>query len=135
MRKFFALITVLAMAGALAAQSKPAQKQDAGAPPPITGKWTMTLDMSMGPATPSLEITKQDGEKVVGSYTGRYGIFGFEGKVKNRTIEFSFTMTAEDQSVPMSFSGEIAADGQTMKGTAVLGELGDATWTAKKEKK
>jgi hypothetical protein len=34
----------------------------------------------------------------------------------------------------MSFTGEIAQDGQTMKGTAVLGEMGDATWTAKREK-
>ena len=93
----------------------------------------MTLEMSMGTGTPTLEL-KQDADKVTGTYTGRYGTFALEGKLKERAIEFSVTMTAEDQSFTITFTGEIAADGQTMKGTAAMGELGDATWSAKKEK-
>jgi hypothetical protein len=93
----------------------------------------MTLEMSMGTGTPTLDL-KQDGEKLTGTYTGRYGTFDLQGSVKERAIQFSFTMSAEGQSVTMSFTGEIAQDGQTMKGTAVLGEMGDATWTAKREK-
>jgi hypothetical protein len=92
-----------------------------------------SLEMSMGTGTPTLEL-KQDADKITGTYTGRYGTFQLEGKLKGRYIEFAFTMVAEDQSVEMSFAGEVAPDGQTMKGTAVLGELGDATWTAKREK-
>ena len=40
----------------------------------VTGKWTMTLEMSMGTATPAL-VLKQEGETLSGTYTGRYGTY------------------------------------------------------------
>jgi hypothetical protein len=110
-----------------------AQKPDKKVALNVAGKWTMTLEMSMGTATPALDL-KQDGEKIAGTYTGRYGSFDLQGSLKERAIQFSFTMSAEGQSVTMSFAGEVAADGQTMKGTATLGEMGDAAWSAKKDK-
>jgi len=100
--------------------------------PNVTGKWVMTLDMSMGVASPMLEL-KQDGEKLTGTYTGRYGTFALDGSLKATAIQFSFTMGAEGQESVMSFAGEVSADGTAMKGTASLGEMGDATWTAKKQ--
>jgi len=127
MRKF------LVMAAVLTVITGPARPQDAKATPNVAGKWNMTLEMSMGTGTPVLEL-KQDGEKITGTYTGRYGTFPLEGTLKGRAIEFWFTMTAEGQSVSMSFAGEVAADAQTMSGQATLGELGDATWSARKEK-
>ena len=42
-------------------------------------------------------------------------------------------MSAEGQSVTMSYTGEVTADAQSMKGTASLGEMGDATWSAKRQ--
>ena len=137
MRKFPAFVVVLAFATGLAIlaqpQAKPDPKQDNQAASNISGKWTMTLEMSMGTGTPTLEL-KQDGEKVTGTYTGRYGTFDLQGKLKDRAIAFSFVMTAEGESVTMTFNGEVAKDGQSMKGTATMGEMGDATWNAKKEK-
>jgi len=133
MKKYLAPATIL-MAGILLAQSGSDQKQDAE-PVSVTGKWSMTMEMSMGTATPSLEITRQDGEKIAGTYTGRYGTFALEGKVQKRTIEFTISMVAEGQNVTMHFHGEVAADGQSIvKGTADLGEAGEATWSAKKVK-
>lgn len=141
MRKLLMLVVALALTGSLAGQvqngqsrqAKPDQKQGAKPTPNVAGKWTMTLEMSMGTGTPALDL-KQDADKITGTYTGRYGTFPLEGNLKERTIEFWFTMNAEGQSVSMSFTGEVAADGQTMQGQATLGELGDATWSAKKEK-
>ncbi len=98
----------------------------------VTGNWTMTLEMSMGTATPAL-VLKQDGETIGGTYTGRYGSYELHGTLKGRAIAFSFVMGSEGQSFTMSFSGEVAADGQTMKGTADLGEMGEASWSAKKD--
>ncbi len=136
MKLLTVMAVVLALGAGLAAhtaqQAKPEQKPAAKALN-VTGKWTMTLDMSMGTATPALDL-KQDGEKISGTYTGRYGTFDLLGSLKDRAIQFTFTMTAEGQSVDMAFAGEVAEDGQTMKGTAVLGELGDAAWTAAKNK-
>jgi uncharacterized protein involved in high-affinity Fe2+ transport len=137
MRKLLAVVIVLAFAAGLAAQAQqqvnPAQKPNNKAALNVTGKWAMTLEMSMGTGTPMLEL-KQDGEKITGTYTGRYGDSQLAGTLKERTIEFTVTMVAEGETVSMSFGGQVAEDGQTMKGNAVLGELGDATWSAKKEK-
>jgi len=135
MRKFLVVVAILAVTGGLA-QLRWAQaglNQNAKATPNVAGKWNMTLEMSMGTGTPVLEL-KQDGEKITGTYSGRYGTFPLEGTLKGQAIEFWFTMSAEGQSVSMSFTGEVAGDGQTMSGQATLGELGDATWSAKKEK-
>ncbi len=131
MRKFLVLLAMHMITAGFAAhaeQAKPEQK------PNITGTWSMTLEMSMGTGTPTLDL-KQEGEKITGTYTGRYGTFPLEGTLKERAVEFSVTMNAEGQSVTMTFGGEVAADGLTMKGQATLGELGDATWSAKKETK
>jgi hypothetical protein len=137
MRKLSVVVIVLAFMAGLAGharqQSNPAQKPNNKAALNVTGKWTMTLEMSMGTGTPALDL-KQDGEKITGTYTGRYGTSQLEGTLKERAIEFTVTLVAEGESVSMSFGGQVAEDGQTMKGTAVLGELGDATWSAKKEK-
>lgn len=99
----------------------------------IAGKWSMAIEMSTGTGTPTLTL-KQEGEKISGTYAGRYGAFPISGTLKGSAIEFAFTMTAEGTDVDMSFEGEVAADGQSIKGGAVLGPLGDASWTAKRAK-
>ena len=124
-RRRAVLVLLIVAAGAVTAwaQAKPAS---------VAGKWTVVLELSIGTATPTLVI-KQDGEKITGTYAGRYGTFPFEGKVKDRAIEFTFAMNAEGQQTTMSFRGEVASDGQTMKGDATIEGLGDATWSAKRE--
>ena len=135
-RLFLVTVTVLACALAAALQALPQGKPDPTPPDKTTvnvaGKWVMTLEMGMGTATPGLEL-KQDGTKITGTYTGRYGAFPLEGSLKGRVIAFAFTMSAEGQSMTMSYTGEVSADAQSMKGTASLGEMGDATWSAKRQ--
>jgi hypothetical protein len=127
------LIVLLAAAATIAAG--PLQTQKPPPPPPanVAGKWIITLVMAQGTATPTLEL-KQDGEKVTGTYTGRYGAFALQGTVKGRTLEFRFTMKADGADVLMTFIGDVAADGQSIKGDATLGEMGEASWTAKRDK-
>jgi hypothetical protein len=131
MRKLSMLAFVLLAAAGLAASVQ--RQAMAGQAVSVAGKWTMTLETSMGTGTPALEL-KQEGEKITGTYTGRYGTFALEGTIKGRAIEFAVTMSAEGQSVTVSFAGEVAEDGKSMKGTAVLDQLGEATWSAVKEK-
>lgn len=92
----------------------------------------MTLELETFTATPALEF-KQDGEKITGTYTGRYGAFPFEGKLKDRALAFAFKMNAEGADIQMSFTGEVAADGKTIKGRVTLSELGEGSWTAKRD--
>ena len=102
----------------------------------VTGQWAMALDMSMGQSEPMVDL-KQDGTKLTGTYTGRYGAFPLTGTLNGRHVEFVFTMNPDNEPVAMSFSGDVGSDGETMKGEATLGPLGEAEWTAKriKEKK
>jgi hypothetical protein len=136
--KRFSLVTIVVLGCAFGAilQALPQDKPDPAQPDRtavnVAGKWAMTLEMGMGSGTPGLEL-KQEGAKITGTYSGRYGSFPLEGTLKGRTIAFSLTMSAEGQSVVMSFAGEVAADSLSMKGTASLGEMGDATWSAKKQ--
>lgn len=131
MKNLSAVAAVLLTAVGMAV-SMPQQTM-AGQAVSVSGKWAMTLEMSMGTGTPTLDL-KQEGEKITGTYTGRYGTFALQGTIKGRTIEFAVTMSAEGQSVTISFAGEVAEDGRSMKGTAVLDQLGDATWSAVREK-
>jgi hypothetical protein len=131
MRHIGAVLAAIVLTGAIAFAQSPPPKP---APPPnVAGKWILALEMSQGTATPTLEL-KQDGEQLAGTYTGRYGAFKVTGVIKARAVEFGFTMSAEGTDVRMTFKGEVAADAQTMKGQATLGELGDAAWSARREK-
>lgn len=107
------------------------QQSPAKPPATLTGKWTMTLEMQTGTASPTIEFT-QEGEKITGLYVGRYGKFPVTGTLKGRALAFSFTMNAEGTDVVMAFEGEVAPDFQAIKGTADMGPAGEANWYAKR---
>ena len=138
MKKLFPFVVLVVACTIGLGASMPPQGRPEQAPPDkknvpnVAGKWAMTLEMSMGTATPALDL-KQDGAKITGTYTGRYGTFELQGSLKDHVIVFSFTMSAEGQAVTMSFEGEVSSDAQSMKGTASLADMGDATWSAKRQ--
>src|SRR5262245_47766492 len=121
---------VVAIAVVMTAIAASAQTPTPTPPPPkpinIAGKWQMTLELSIGTANPTLEL-KQDGEKITGTYTGRYGTSQLQGTLKGRALEFAFQIDAEGQTATMSFRGEVAADSESMKGQATIEGLGDAS--------
>jgi len=121
-------VVVLATTTVFGQEQKPAPK-----PHDLTGKWALSLELAIGPATPTL-VLKQAGEKLTGTYIGRYGEFALAGTVKGNAINFAFEMSAEGQTVPVTFVGDIAPDGQSMKGTGEMGGMGDITWSAKRSK-
>jgi hypothetical protein len=133
MRARTLLVAIAVLAAAIASSAQTPTPTPSPKPLDIAGKWTMTLELSIGTATPALEI-KQDGEKITGTYTGRYGSAPIQGTLKGRALEFACEINADGQTAAMNFSGEVAADSQTMKGQATIEGLGDATWSAKREK-
>jgi hypothetical protein len=125
------MIAIVLFVVSLLSVQAPAQKP---APTTVTGKWNVTLEMQSGTASPTLDLAQQ-GEKLTGVYEGRYGKFPLTGTVKARKVEFSFKMNAEGTDVVMTYTGEVAADFLTMKGVAVLDQMGEASWTAKRAEK
>jgi len=127
-RRFLAVALVLSGAAATPLAQKAPEAIN------LTGKWQMTLEMSVGTASPVL-VFKQDAEKLTGSYTGRYGEYPLVGKVEGRKLDFVVTINAEGTETRMSFTGELTAAGDVIKGNGELGGMGEATWLAKREKK
>jgi hypothetical protein len=132
------LVLALVASVALGAQTPtptPTAKPSPSPAPTLAGKWTMSLEIPMGTATPALEFVLQ-GEKVTGTYEGRYGKWPLTGVLKNRVLEFSVTMNAEGTETTLSFRGEVAEDFKTiLKGVADLGGMGEGSWTAKRNDK
>jgi len=121
------ILAIVASPLAQTTQDKPT------APISIAGKWQTSLEMEVGTASIVL-VFVQDGEKITGTYTGRYGEYPLVGKVVGRTIEFVVTIVAEGTETKMFFEGGITdtPQGMLLKGTADLGGMGEAGWTAKR---
>ena len=130
MRAFVFALALAAAASTAAAQTPaPAAKVD------VTGKWAVVMELSIGTSNPTL-VLKQDGTKVTGTYTGRYGESKLTGTIDDkRQLAFQVALSAEGTDVTMFFSGEVSADGQLVaKGVVNIEGLGEGTWAAKKEK-
>ena len=97
------------------------------APANIAGKWQFTVELAVGTGRP-LVTFKQDGEKITGTYEGRYGKSALEGTVKDSHVEFVVTMVAEGTTVSGSFAGDVERD--RMTGTVDYEGAGDGTWSA-----
>ena len=96
----------------------------------VSGNWKLTLETPNGAASPSL-VLKQDGEKLTGTYKGRFGESPLEGTVKGKDIKFTVKVNAQGQEVLVEYAG--AVEGDTMKGKVKFGDMGEADFTGKKE--
>ena len=97
------------------------------APANVAGQWAVSLELGSIVGHPTLDL-KQDGEKLTGTYRGRYGASPLEGAVKENQIGFTVTMSAEGQEVSGYFSGTV--EGDKMSGSVEFEGAGDGTWSA-----
>jgi hypothetical protein len=99
----------------------------AAEPVKVAGKWNVTLELSSITGHPVITL-KQDGEKLTGTYEGRYGESPLTGTVKEKEISFTVTMVAEGTQTQGVFAGKV--DGDTMGGDVSFEGAGDGTWSA-----
>ena len=125
-----AIALVALVSGAAAQTPAPAPKAL-----DVTGKWAVVLELSIGTSNPTLAL-KQDGNKITGVYTGRYGDSKVTGTIDDkRQLTFQVSLSAEGTDVTMFFSGEVSADGQLVaKGVVNIEGLGEGSWAAKRDK-
>lgn len=121
MRTLFLMLVL-----ALAAVAVAAEKVD------VTGTWEITVVLDAGTGTP-VATFKQDGEKITGTYKGRFGESKLEGTVKEKKIDFKVRISAEGNELTATYTGAIEDDG-TLKGKVEFGEYASGTWTAKRAK-
>jgi hypothetical protein len=115
--------TVLALVALVASIS--------AAPVDVSGTWNASMQLEAITGHPVLTF-KQDGEKLTGTYAGRYGEFKLEGTVKEKSIQFSVAFLAEGQHTQGVFRGTV--DGDTMGGEVAFEGAGEGTWNATREK-
>ncbi|HEX5733312.1 MAG TPA: hypothetical protein VF131_10805 [Blastocatellia bacterium] len=96
----------------------------------ITGTWNGTVETSQGTGSPTFTF-KQEGEKLTGNYKGQLGEAPLTGTLKGNDISFSFKLNFQGEDVTITYTGKV--EGNNMKGKAMLGQLGEANWTAKKQ--
>ena len=79
------LIACLVLAASASVVAEPAK---------VEGKWNVVLQLESITGHPVLTL-KQDGEKLTGTYEGRYGPSALEGEIKEKKIAFAVTFNAE----------------------------------------
>ncbi len=94
----------------------------------VTGTWTMTVESAAGTGSPMFEL-KQTGTDVTGTYRGALGEAPVTGTVNGNELALKFTVSG-GMDLTVTYTGTV--DGNTMKGKVSLGDLGDGTFTGKK---
>jgi hypothetical protein len=112
--------------GAPAAATPPAAQSNKT---DVTGNWNVEVETGQGSGNPSFTL-KQEGEKLTGRYKGLLGEADLTGTVKGEQLEFSFKVSGQVDAT-VTYRG--TTDGKTMKGKVTLGELGEGTFTGKKQ--
>jgi hypothetical protein len=100
-------------------------------PAKVAGKWNVSLQLESITGHPVI-LLKQDGEKLTGTYEGRYGQSELKGSVKEKDIEFTVSIVAEGMQTQGVFAGTV--DGNTMGGNVSFEGAGDGTWSATRAK-
>jgi hypothetical protein len=129
------IITLIALILVTAVVSLPARAAAGGPrqdkPADVAGTWNITVDIGGATGTPSVTL-KQDGETLTGTYSSQ--VFGEQkvtGTIKGNAITFEFNASLEGNAVKVTYSGTV--DKAKRKGKVALGELGEGTFTAKKQ--
>jgi lipopolysaccharide export system protein LptA len=100
-------------------------------PVDVAGKWALTVETGNGTATPTIELT-QDGETLAGTYSSQvFGEQKLTGTIKGDAISFGFTGSVQGATVIVTYTG--TTDATTMKGKVTVGDLGEGTFTGKKQ--
>ncbi len=114
-----------------ATATSPAPAAPAAGATNITGVWNFTVETSAGSGSPTFTF-KQDGENLTGTYKGQFGEAPLTGTVKGADVKFTIKVNAQGQDLTINYVGKIEGK-DSMKGTASFGELGEGTWTAKRQ--
>lgn len=94
----------------------------------VSGSWDMTTQSPRGERTSTITIA-QDGEKITVTMPGRQGgeMTG-EGTLKGNAIQWTITRETPRGEFTITYEGTVTGD--TMSGTAAMGDRGAMEWTA-----
>jgi autotransporter translocation and assembly factor TamB len=97
----------------------------------ITGTWEMTVESPQGQMVITANY-KQEGETLTGTHVSEMGESPLKGTVKGADIEYKLSLDMGGQQMEIVHKAKV--DGDTMKGSADIGDMGAITFTAKRKK-
>lgn len=95
----------------------------------IGGQWDLRMDFVLGSADHVLVFEQKDGD-LMGTHRGDILEGDLRGVVEASHVRFRSSQRYEGTRLGFDFEGTVSGD--TMEGTAGLGEYGTARWTAKR---
>jgi hypothetical protein len=98
----------------------------------VTGTWDLSVESPGGTAQPTMTLA-QEGEKVTGTYHGRFGDASLEGTVKENEIRFAVKVKFRNDTIVVTYTGTV--DGDSMQGVARFGDAETGKWSAHRRKK
>ena len=127
MRRLALVAVVLALVAApVLAQDAPKDKKI-----DITGAWEMSVESPQGAMTITANY-KQEGEKLTGNHVSEMGEAPLTGTVIGNQITYTLALDMGGQEMKLVHKATV--EGDIIKGTVDLGEMGSMTWTAKRKK-
>ena len=106
--------------------------QDAPKKVDVTGAWSLSMESPQG-AMDFTATFKQDGEKVTGTQSNPMGGEDkFEGTMKGNKLEYVLKIDMGGQAMSITFTATV--DGDSMKGSMAMGEMGTMPFSGKRKK-
>ena len=93
----------------------------------VCGTWNLSVQTSAGGGNPVFVFKQVNDSIISGNYNGAFGEAPVNGKIKDNRIIFKFTVS----DFLIEYTGIV--DGNNMKGTLKLGDMGEGTFTGKKQ--
>ena len=116
------VVSMVALSATATALAEPAK---------VEGVWNVVLQLESITGHPVLTL-KQDGEKLTGTYEGRYGPTPVQGEIKENKIAFAVAFEVEGSKITGAFRGTV--DGAKMSGSVEFEGASSGTWSAERAK-
>jgi hypothetical protein len=97
-------------------------------PANVQGRWTMSVETSLGSGSPEFELKHVTSTSLEGTYKGQLGEATVKGTISENKIHLQFEVSGG----LIEYDGTV--DGDSMKGKVKLGNMGDGTFTGTKKK-
>lgn len=107
--------------------SHPNPPMPAGVPAGVQGSWAVTIQYLRGTGEQKF-VLEQKGNDVTGDQHGEIYNAKFQGAVHGDQLELHSIMPVEGNPFPCHFKGIVQAN--SMSGTVMMGEYGEAKWSA-----
>jgi hypothetical protein len=96
----------------------------------LSGKWIFTVQTPTGTGKSTFTL-KQAGQKISGTYEGRYGKAPFVGTVKGNAVRMSINVPVDGKPLEITYDGTIVEN--TLKGKMIMPGIVEGTFTAARE--